>query len=232
MPMALAILDSRFFLADDDDKAEAWTPLNCNDWTKTWLALDGVGGLSVLLVVPVSLLSSLLLSVVSMSVLLVLPVSLFSSFVFGTLIPPHGADANRLAPSSRQALLMLSKRAVRAVNAVSSVVILVVDAANAVSSVVILVVDAVNAVSSVVILVVDVAPVVSSVKILVVDAATVVSSVVTLVCSNANAVSIVLKRLKEQWFLLASNHSEQNLKGKEEKKEEKIHSHYFACFCC
>jgi hypothetical protein len=154
MLMAFAILDSRFFLADDDESAEAWTPVNRNDWTKTWSALVvGVDG----------------------SVLLVLPVSVLSSFVVGSLIPPQGADANRLAPSSRHALLMLSKRAVRSVNAVSSVVILVVDAANAVSSVVILVVDAVNAVSSVVILVAD--------------AATVVSNVVTLVCSAANAVS-------------------------------------------
>ena len=144
MPMALAILDSRFFLADDDDSAEAWTPVNRNDWTKTW-SVWVVG--------------------VDESVLLVLPVSVLSSFVVGALIPPQGFDANRLAPSSRHALLMLSKRAVRSVNAVSSVVILVVDAANAVSSEVILVVDA----------------------------ATVVSNVVTLVCSAANAVSSVLK---------------------------------------
>ena len=104
---------------------------------------------------------------VDVSVSLVLPVSGLSSFVVGALIPPQGADANRLAPSSRHALLMLSKRAVRSVNAVSSVVILVVDAAKAVSSVVILVVDA----------------------------ATVVSNVVTLVCSAANAVSSVLKKI-------------------------------------
>ena len=154
MPMALAILDSRFFLADDDDKAEAWTPVNCNDWTRTWLTVD---------------------------------VSLFSSFVVGTLIPPQGADANRLAPSSRHALLMLSKRVVRSANAVSSVVILVVDAANAVSSVVILVVDA----------------------------ATVVSNVVTLVCSAANAVSSVLKRLKKTTvFVSVFDHSETKLKRK------------------
>ena len=78
-----------------------------------------------------------------------LPVSLFSSFVVGTLSPPHGADANRLAPSSRQALLMLSKRVVRAVNVVSSVVILVVNAATVVSNVVTLVCSAANAVSRV-----------------------------------------------------------------------------------
>ena len=51
------------------------------------------------------------------------------------LIAPQGADANLLAPSSRHALLILSKRAVRSASAVSSVVILVVDAANAVSRV-------------------------------------------------------------------------------------------------
>ena len=128
MPKAFAILDSRFFLADDDDSAEAWTPVNRNDWTKTWSALV-VG--------------------VDVSVLPVLSVSRLSSFVVGALIPPQGADANRLAPSSRHALLMLSKRAVRSVNAVSSVVILVVDAATVVSNVVTLVCSAANAVSSV-----------------------------------------------------------------------------------
>ena len=50
-------------------------------------------------------------------------------------VVPQGADANLLAPSSRHALLILSKRAVRSASAVSSVVILVADAANAVSRV-------------------------------------------------------------------------------------------------
>ena len=142
MPRAFAILDSRFFLADDDDSAEAWTPVNRNDWTKTWSAWV-VG--------------------VDVSMLPVLPVSGLSSLVVGALIPPQGFDANRLAPSSRHALLMLSKRAVRSVNAVSTVVILAVDAVKAVSSVVILVVDAATVVSNVVTLVCSAANAVSSV---------------------------------------------------------------------
>ena len=146
---------------------------------------------------------------VDVPVLLVLPVSLFSSFVVVTLIPPQGADANRLAPSSRHAELILSKRALRSAKAVSTVVTVV-------SNVVTLVCSAANAVSSVVILVVD--------------AATVVSNVVTLVCSNANAVSIVLKRLKEQWFFVSVQSFRTEFKRK--RKRKKIHSHYFACFCC